>query len=114
MTTPDAGPLTLTLHGVSYELVADEDVRATDLATHALTVRRRADGEVLTVFASEMQASSTRPRRLPEPRRRWKLRELAERMARLPDDPDWTDQAMRFVTINGLLEVPESVPVGRP
>ncbi len=114
MTAPEAEPLRLTLHGVAYDLVADGDVRATDLATHALTVRRRSDGEVLTVFASEMQASSTRPKRLSEPRRRWRLRELAERMARLPDDPDWTDQTMRFVTLNGLLEVPESVPVGRP
>ena len=33
--------LMLTLHGVAYELLTDEEVRAKDLAAHALTVRRR-------------------------------------------------------------------------
>ena len=99
--------LGVTLHGVRYGIVMDPAVRARDLDQHTLTVQRESDGEVITVHAVEVQAAGARPERLPQPRRRWKLRALAERIASFPDDPRWTEQLMNFASHHQLLESPD-------
>ena len=108
----DSPALTLDLNGVRYAIVQDPAVRARDLRDHTLTVERQSDGKVMVVSAVELQAANARPRRLPVPRRRWKLRVLAERIASLPDEPVWTAQMVQFASLNGLLETPDHVPVG--
>lgn len=97
----------LTLNGLRFRLVEDDAVRAQDLRDHALTLEREADGERVRITAASLLDGDPRPERLPPPGRRWKLRELAEQLAELPDDPTWTAQMVRFATIHGLLEVPD-------
>ena len=99
------GDRVLRIEGLSFRIVSAPDVRARDIASHALTIRREDDGSVMTIDAATFLGDASAGDGPPRSSRPYRLRELIERLIELDFDDQWVETIVRQVKAHRLLEI---------
>ena len=103
----DAG---LMYDGERYLLVVDSEIRERDLADHTLSLQRESDGQRICLRAQDFLATAPTPTfsSLVPPTRKYRYRELTERLIAAGFSDRWMAQIAQFVKDHRLLQTGES------